>query len=183
MADDDLQLLEGIKNQQQASLEAFYRKYENSVYRFALSKLNNSFDASDIVNEVMMEVWKNAHRFEGRSKISTWLLGIAHHKIIDLFRKRKKNEVDIDEANDIEDGSFDMEQVLQGIENSKFIQKCLERLKGDHKQAVHLLFFKDYSYDEIAEVIDCPVGTVKSRIHHAKVSLKKCLQKFIQAGS
>ncbi|MFK7815057.1 MAG: RNA polymerase sigma factor [Gammaproteobacteria bacterium] len=183
MADDDLQLLEGIKNQQQASLEAFYRKYENSVYRFALSKLNNSFDASDIVNEVMMEVWKNAHRFEGRSKVSTWLLGIAHHKIIDLFRKRKKNEVDIDEANDIADDSFNMEQVLQGIENSKFIQKCLERLKGDHKQAVHLLFFKDYSYDEIAEVIECPVGTVKSRIHHAKVSLKKCLQKFIQAGS
>ena len=182
MPEDDLQLLEGIKNQKQSSLEAFYRNYENSVYRFALSKLNNTFDASDIVNEVMLEVWKSAHRFEGRSKVSTWLLGIAHHKIIDLLRKRKNNTVDIDDAPDVADDSFSMEQVMEGAENGTFIQKCLSKLKGDHKQAVHLLFFKDYSYEEISEVIECPVGTVKSRIHHAKISLKKCLQKLAQVG-
>ncbi len=183
MSSEDLQLLDGIKQQKQASLEAFYQKYENSVYRFALCKLNNSFDASDIVNEVMLEVWNSAYRFEQRSKVSTWLFGIAHHKIIDLLRKRKQNIVDIDQVNEITDETLNMEQVLEGADNRNLIQQCMKKLKGDHKQAIHLLFFNDYSYEEIAEVIECPVGTVKSRIHHAKLSLKKCLQRLIQAGS
>lgn len=173
----DTELLELIKLKDTSALDIFYRRYENIIYRFSLKKLNNEFDASDIVNTVMLEVWNTAHRFEGRSKVSTWLIGIANHRIIDLLRKRKHGEVDIDEAVDISDENIDMHKVIESIETRRFIDDCLSNLGGDHKQAMQLLFFSDASYEEIADALDCPIGTVKSRIFHAKTALKKCLEK------
>lgn len=174
---DDIELLNGIKNKDMTSMEAFYRLHENTIYRFSLKKLRNEFDASDIVNTVMLEVWNTAHRFEGRSKVTTWLIGIANHRIIDLIRKRKKDEVDIDEASNISDDSVDMQKVVEISQTRRFIDFCLEKLSGDHKQVLQLLFFNEASYDEISEALGCPVGTIKSRLHHAKTLLKKCLEK------
>ncbi|MGH1439069.1 MAG: RNA polymerase sigma factor [Cellvibrionaceae bacterium] len=174
---DDIELLNGIKNKDMASMEAFYRLYENIVYRFSMKKLNNEFDASDIVNTVMLEVWNTAHRFEGRSKISTWLIGIANHRIIDLLRKKKKGEVDIDEASGISDDSVDMQKVVEASQTRRFIDFCLEKLSGDHKQVLQLLFFNEASYEEISDALECPIGTIKSRLYHAKTLLKKCLEK------
>jgi len=148
---DDIELLNGIKNKDMTSMEAFYRLHENTIYRFSLKKLRNEFDASDIVNTVMLEVWNTAHRFEGRSKVTTWLIGIANHR--------------------------DMQKVVEISQTRRFIDFCLEKLSGDHKQVLQLLFFNEASYDEISEALGCPVGTIKSRLHHAKTLLKKCLEK------
>ena len=82
MTQEDRELLQRMAEGDQSALDAFYRAYEGRVYRFIRSKLNDSFDASDVLNEVMFEVWRNAGRFEGRSSVSTWVLGIAHHKTI-----------------------------------------------------------------------------------------------------
>ncbi|HIC81453.1 MAG TPA: sigma-70 family RNA polymerase sigma factor, partial [Kiloniellaceae bacterium] len=75
-----------MANGDQTALDDFYRQYEGRVYRFIRSKLNDSFDAADVLNEVMFEVWRSAGRYEGRSAVSTWVLGIAHHKAIDRIR-------------------------------------------------------------------------------------------------
>lgn len=181
MDNDDIQLLNGIKSKDMAAMEGFYRRHENLIYRFALKKLNNEFDASDIVNTVMMEVWNTADRFEGRSKVSTWLVGIASHRIIDLIRKRKADHVDIDEVEPIPDTSAesDMQKVLAASQTRRFIDDCLAKLSGDHKQVLQLLFFQEANYEDIAQALACSLGTVKSRIYHAKQLLKKCLEKRI----
>lgn len=179
---NELHLLEGIKKRQQSSLEAFYDKYENTVYRFALSRLNNTFDAADIVNQVMLEVWNSAHKFENRSKVTTWLLGIANHRIIDKLRKIKKNEVTVDEIENLQDDNVKLDFELTNSQHNVYIQQCLRGLKGDHKHILHLLFFNDLSYGEISQVIGCPVGTIKSRVFHAKNTMKKCVQRLLQSG-
>lgn len=179
MNSDDIDLINGIKARNVSSMEALYRRYENTIYRFSLKKLNNEFDASDIVNTVMMEVWNTAHRFEGRSKVSTWLFGIANHRIIDLLRKRKHQEVDIDEAVEVLDDDIDMQKVVEVSQTRRFIDYCLSKLSGDQKQVLQLLFFNDASYEDISDALECPVGTVKSRIYHAKLAIKKCLEKRV----
>jgi RNA polymerase sigma-70 factor (ECF subfamily) len=173
----DTELLERIKMKDTSALDTFYRRYENLIYRFSLKKLNNESDASDIVNTVMLEVWNTAHRFEGRSKVSTWLISIANHRIIDLLRKFRIKEVDIDVVIEIADEHIDMHKVVESLETRHFIDECLSNLGSDHKQAMQLLFFSDASYEEISVELDCPIGTVKSRIFHAKMALKKCLER------
>ena len=88
MSGDPKDLLQRIADGDEDALGAFYRLFEGRIYRFALSRLNDVFDAADILNEVMFEVWRGAARFEGRSAVSSWVLGIAHHKTIDRLRKR-----------------------------------------------------------------------------------------------
>ena len=180
-----IELLNKIATGQQSALESFYQLYEPRVYRYALSRLNDSFEAADTLNEVMMEVWKYAERFEGRSKVSTWLLGITHHKVYDRLRKRKKSnlEDDIDDFTDhlTDDNQVNMEHVLAGADDADMIQNCMKKLSGAHREVIHLAFFEDMHYQEIAQVSDCPEGTIKTRVFHAKQALKKCLTRLMAA--
>jgi len=70
-----------------------------------------------------------------------------------------------------------MHKVVEVSQTRRFIDFCLEKLSGDHKQVLQLLFFNEASYEEISEALECPVGTIKSRLHHAKTLLKICLEK------
>jgi len=157
-------------------MHEFFKIFAQIIYAFALSRLNVNADAADVVNDVMLQVWKNAHRFEGRSKVKTWVLGIANHKVLDVFRKRGR--VQFDELDDqIADESSDAGLAEIALaQDAKSIQHCMEKLSQSHRQVVHLAFFEDMPYPEIAETINCPTGTVKTRMMHAKNNLKRCLQ-------
>lgn len=180
-----IDLLDKIATGQQSALEDFYRLFESRVYHYALSRLNDSFDAADTLNEVMMEVWKHAGRFEGRSKVSTWLLGITHHKVYDRLRKRKHSHLqdDIDDhANQLSDeGHVPMDKVLAGVEDAELVSRCMEKLSDSHREVIHLAFFEDMHYQDIASIAKCPEGTVKTRVYHAKQALKNCLAKLMIA--
>jgi RNA polymerase sigma-70 factor (ECF subfamily) len=182
MADVDQQartLLLDIAGRDQPSLEAFYALFETTVYRFALSRLNDSHAASDILNEVMMEVWKSAGRFKGQSRVSTWLLGITLHKVIDHDRKQTRHKAqELDEnviANMVDNSDIDHAQVMVGVQDAEALQQCVQGLPDNHREVIHLAFFEDLGYEEIAAIVECPLGTVKSRVYHAKSMLKKCL--------
>jgi RNA polymerase sigma-70 factor (ECF subfamily) len=182
MEDTDQQartLLLRIAAGHEPSLVSFYGIFEPTVYRFALSRLNDSHAASDILNEVMMEVWKSAERFKGQSRVSTWLLGITYHKVIDYIRKQarhKAEELDENMTEKMVDHSdIDLAQVIEGAQDAKAVQQCVQGLPDNHREVIHLAFFEDLGYEEIATIVDCPQGTVKSRVYHAKSMLKKCL--------
>src|SRR3546814_9204661 len=122
----------------QSALDAFYRAYEGRVYRFIRSRLNDSFDAADVLNEVMFEVWRNASRFEGRSSVSTWVLGIAHHKTIDRIRRRKPGEsVELDPEL-AEEGTPNAAETLSAAQVAEQVRRCVEHLSGAHRSVVHL---------------------------------------------
>ena len=87
MPDRDQQLLLEIAVGSQSAMEQLYQNFESRLYHFALNRLHDNFEAADVVNEVMLQVWRGAGRFQGRSKVSTWIFGIAHNKIVDRLRK------------------------------------------------------------------------------------------------
>ena len=179
MVDDAHSLLQAIANNDEKAMSQFYDQFHSVVYNFALKRMREPADAAEVLNLVMLEVWKTAQRFEGRSKVQTWLLGITHHKIIDSLRKIGRHEGEEIPAHlEDEDQNSALDLVALG-ENAEFIRYCMERLSDDHREVIHLAFFEDLIYTEIAEIIERPEGTVKTRMYHAKISLKKCLEKLI----
>ena len=170
-------MLDRIATGSQAALEDFYHAYEHSVYRYAHLKLNDPHEAADILNEVMLEVWNGAQRFEGRSKVSTWVLGIARHKILDRQRARRPDTTDVDAREDLEDtGSPDPVDLSAADEQAEEIRRCLQELSDRQREVVYLTYYQGLSYPEIAVIADCPEGTVKTRMFHARKVLQRCLE-------
>ncbi len=176
----NIALLRRIATGSEQALSEFYQTFHSSVYAFALKLLKDPVDAAEILNIVMMEVWRCAKRFEGRSRVRTWLMGITHHKIIDKLRKRGRHKTEEIDPNIPDENSSVVLDAIVSAENTGFIRRCMEKLSDAHHQVVHLTFFEDLSYPEIAQILDCPLGTVKTRMFHAKQLLKKCLARLIK---
>lgn len=175
-------LLTAIAGGDESSMEELYAMFEKDVYAFARARLDDAHAAADIVNEVMLVVWRTAGRFQGSSKVRTWLLGITNNKVLDALRRRgKRLHEELDEG--IEDASSETgEHVVASAQNSRSVRTCLKALTDRHRQVVHLAFFEDLSYGEIAEIVDCPPGTVKTRMYHARILLKRCLERMGLTG-
>jgi RNA polymerase sigma-70 factor (ECF subfamily) len=181
---NDLELIEHIKKGDKQAFDEFYRRFEKKVYHFIRQKLNDPFEAYDILHEVFLDVWRKADGFEGRSKVSTWVFGIAFNKSIDRLRKRTVDQLDEDKHETMaDDEGLSPMELLNATEEATFLQKCVEALSEAQRMVVHMAFFEDLSYPEIAAIIDRPEGTVKTRIFHAKQALKRCVEKFTGARS
>jgi RNA polymerase sigma-70 factor (ECF subfamily) len=178
--DEHIALLHRIAAGSEQALREFYKTFHSSVYAFALKLLKDPVDAAEILNEVMLEVWRCAKRFEGRSRARTWVMGITHHKIIDQLRKRGRHKTEEIDSNIPDENSSVVLDAIVGAETAIFIRRCMEKLSNAHLQVVHLTFFEDLSYPEISQILNCPLGTVKTRMFHAKQLLKKCLARIMK---
>lgn len=173
---DHSEILSQIAAGNEAAMENFYRSYSGVVYQFAFRTLRNGADAAEIVNEVMMEVWRKADSFAGKSKLKTWLLGITHHKAVDALRRKIRH--DADEWNpDIatEENTCSFQDLKTSTQNREHVDECVSQLKDGQRQVVYLTFFEELPYPEIAAILEIPVGTVKTRMLHAKQLLMRCL--------
>lgn len=180
MASDPLAaLLPRIAAGDKHALSGLYRALEKPVYKFIRSRLNDPFESSDILHDVFMEVWRSAGRFEGRSKVQTWVFGIAYRKVIDHFRKQGRQVV-TDDIPETVDDTVDTEASLAAGQEAAHLRHCLDTLKDEHRSAISLAFYEDMTYGEIAEITGVPEGTVKTRIFHAKKLLLHCLSGLIE---
>lgn len=175
----DEELLQKIARQDRAAFDLFYKRHEKRIYHFIQKKLNDSFEAYDILHEVFMEIWKKADRFEGRSKVSTWYFGIAFNKSVDRLRKKMPDQFSEDSDEDfVDEEMLSPMELVNATEESSLIAKCVNALGAAQRAVVQLAFYEDLSYPEIAKIIGRPEGTVKTRIFHAKQALKLCISKF-----
>ena len=172
--EEDLELVAQIANGDRKAMRSFYDTYSDPVYRFAKVWLADPFEASDIMHETMMEVWKSAGRFGGRSSAKTWVFSIAKNKSIDRNRKGGRTVLQDPDPNIVDD-SPTPHAILDAFQDAKRVRACVDALSPAHKTAVHLAFYEDLTYREIAEMEDCPAGTIKTRIMHAKKLLMRCL--------
>ena len=112
---------------------------------------------------------------KGRSSLKTWIFSIAKNKSID--RNRKSSRIDYtDENTDIEDVTLTAVDVLAISQEANTVREAVAQLKPEHRRAIHLSFFEDLTYKEIAEIEGCPEGTIKTRILYAKRNLQHILQ-------
>ena len=173
---DAIELLGAIAGGSETALAEFYRLYHARIYSFIVRRVHNGADAADVLNEVMMEVWRHAAAFQGRSQVLTWVLGIAHHKTVDCLRRRSPH-VELEDVveDNLEDERDGTPEILMRQQDAALMRYCIEKLSDTHRAVVHLAFFQELNYTEIAKILACPEGTVKTRMFHAKQNLKNCL--------
>ena len=176
---DDAQLIAAIAKGDQKAMHQFYQRYSGIVYQFAFKTAQNGADAAEIMNTVMLEVWRSADRFRGDSKVKTWLLGITHNRAVDSLRSTLRHDSDdIDDHPNEEDSACPIDEVLSASRQINLVQRCMKQLKSHHRQVVHLTLFEELSYPEIGKILDLPNGTVKTRMMHARNLLQRCLSGF-----
>ena len=181
-------LIRKAKQGDMLAFEELILKHEKIVYNLALRMMNHSEDAQDIAQEVFLKAYRSLANFDERSAFSTWLYRITHNTCIDEMRKRKgKQTYSLEEELENEDGSMQRqvadagatpeESLLRAEQKSEILQ-ALDTLSEEHKAAVVLRDVKGLSYEEIAEILELSLGTVKSRINRARNQLKSEILKI-----
>lgn len=140
--------------------------------RYFLLKLSPRPDrVEDFAQETWVEVLRQLPRLKEAAAFTTWLYRIAHSKVMLDGRRRGREpnmSAGVEDVTDKEDASFSPEEAAQ-------IHAALDQLEPTHREVLVLRFLEDMSYEDISEIVDCPVGTVRSRIHYAKARLKQLL--------
>jgi RNA polymerase sigma factor (sigma-70 family) len=167
-------LVAAIAGGDRAAFKALYTSLEGPLYRFIRLKLNDPHRSADIMHDVFLEVWRNAAAFRGQSNARTWIFAIAWRKVMDVFRQSSRITYQESLPEQI-DETTDTERALAAAEDARAVRECLRGLSAEHRIAVELTFFEEMSYSDIAETLNVPAGTVKSRVFHAKQLLLRCL--------
>jgi len=150
------------------AMRLLFARHNVRVFRFLIRMVGNEATAEDLLNEVFVHVWRTADRFEARSQVSTWILGIARYKALTALRSRSFDELDDEVAESIEDSADDPETTMQKTERSAILQACLAQLSSAHREVVDLVYYHEQSIEEVARIIGVPQNTVKTRVFHAR---------------
>ena len=174
-------LLARVAHKDEAALADLYRQLSRPICAFALRRLSDPVAADEIVVETMYEVWRHGDRFAGQSRVTTWVLGIARHKILDRLRQRGSHLMEElgEEAELVPDTGPDSFLRIADRQQAAQIALCLEALPDEQRECIHLVFYEDMSLVEVAEIQDCPANTVKTRLFHARRKMRLCLERQI----
>ncbi len=173
----DEELVKAVARGSRTAFDALYARYERPLYRYIRSLARTSDSTEEILNDVMLEVWRGAARYAGRSRVSTWIFGIAHHKTIDRLRRRRPDSVELDS---IATRSREPDATGDAVAAEAFVRAvalALEELPAEQRAVVELAFGMGYGYRDIAEIVQCPVNTVKTRVFHARRALQTILER------
>jgi RNA polymerase sigma-70 factor (ECF subfamily) len=185
-------LLKRITEKDQKAFEEFYYLYAEGFGRFLMKMLKQREWVDEAVNDVMLTVWQTAGRYDPeKGRLSTWLFGISHNKGLKLLERNGRyreesledNDVGIDNNEERVGGSYgstitsnsEPERVVMGWELGDAMSWAFGKLSPDHQAVIELCFTEDFTYQEIADIVDCPLNTVKTRLFHARKRLAEML--------
>ena len=186
MTTSDETLIERILNGDALAFEQLVGRYEQKVFNIAFRMSGDREDALDLSQESFIRAYRALNRFEGQSAFSTWLFRIVTNTCIDALRKRKRQPVVVlstDSSIETDDGEYQIEfpapsdqnpeELVLGTELREQLQYALSRLSEEHRLALVLRDVEGYTYEEIAEILEINIGTVKSRINRARLSMRE----------
>ncbi len=176
--DPEAALVARVAAREQAAFAELYAIYRRRLARFLGRFLASPDTIDETINDVMFVVWQDATRFELRSKVSTWILGIAWRKALKALQRQKRVAVPLDEPE--QPGRPDDAAGL--LENREWLRRALDRLAPEQRLVVELTFFVGCSYKEIAAIANCPLNTVKTRMFHARHKLRDILTSIDSAA-
>lgn len=185
MGHDEQVLLEKAKAGDVSAFEELIESYQKKIYNLSYRIIGNYDDAADMAQEVLIRIFRSIASFKGQSSFSTWIYRITTNVCLDEIRRKKnKKIISLDEEIRMEDGeikrqimSDDLQPdaVAEQEELRSIVSNAINSLPDDHRLVITLRDIQGLSYDEISTVLDCPIGTVKSRISRARLALKKLL--------
>lgn len=183
-----LQDYELVQKALQGDEKAFARllsRYKDTIYFMLLKMLNNRSDAEDLTIEAFGKAFKNLHQYSPTYAFSTWLFKIASNNCIDFLRKRKGITISIESDDEhsemsevarIKSKDLNPEEKLIRKQKAILLQKVVRRLKPHYQELVELRYFREMSYEEIAEELNLPLGTVKAQLFRARQMLFKLIE-------
>ena len=176
---NEIELLQRINAGDQQALSTFYQQFANLVYGLAMRVAQNPTLAEEITQDTFLKVWNQAHRWDPeRGSVTTWLMTITRYTAIDRLRKEKSRApwtaIDLDDVLGFlgKDSPFDDPAWHDG----RLIRSLIQQLPPDQQQALELSFFSALSHTEIAEQLQLPLGTVKSRVRRGLQNLRDLWQ-------
>ncbi|MBZ9660558.1 sigma-70 family RNA polymerase sigma factor [Mesorhizobium sp. ESP-6-4] len=172
----DRALVDRVAKGDRAAVRLLFMRHHARIYRFVARQTGSEMMADDITNEVFLELWKQAPSFEGRSEVSTWLLGIARFKALSMLRKKKEDWIDDDDAAQVPDGADTPEVVTMKEDKAAALRRFVDALPEEHRTVIDLAYYHGQSVTEIGEVLDIPVATVKTRMFYARKKLGEALK-------
>lgn len=171
---DEARLMARVCAHDLAAFEELYRRYRPRLARFLSNLLRRPQMVEEVLNDTMMVVWNRPDSFNGASRLSTWIFAIAYRKAL---KARHREDEPIEDAHAHErvspDAGPDHQVSQQRVQRALF--GAIGQLSPDHRAVVDLTYFHGADYREIAEIMDCPVDTVKTRMFHARRHLKRIL--------
>ena len=169
LSDDTLirQIAEGNK----LAMRALFARHQVRVYRFVVRIVRDAALAEDVVSEVFVDAWQHAGRYEGRSTVSTWLLGIARHKALTACNRRSTESIDSDAAMNVVDATNNPEAALGQKDTGTVIRGCIAALSPEHAEIIDLVYYQEKSIREIVDILCIPENTVKTRMFYARKRL------------
>lgn len=180
------QLISRSKKGDISAFEELINKYERKAYNIAYRMMSNEEDAKDAAQEAFIKIYKSIKGFREESLFSTWLYKIVTNVCLDELRKKKKNEavsLEVSVESDKGTAYFELgaeedtpEDYYERKEKSQLILNTIHSLKEDYKVIIILRDIQGFSYEEIASILNCSLGTVKSRINRARNVLKDKLK-------
>jgi RNA polymerase sigma-70 factor (ECF subfamily) len=174
MIEADLLLVKRAQKGDADAFESLYNQHLKRIYNIAWRMMGNGADAEDIAQEVMLKAWRALPAFKLDSAFGTWLYRIATNACCDELRRRKAKTVSVEEMH--ENGR---ELEIEGFEESSTtggsIAWAIGKLGEEYRAALVLRDIEGYSYEEIAEILRCPIGTVRSRINRAREQMRNML--------
>ncbi len=183
--DCEQELIKRAQNGDVAAFESLIEEYQKRIFSIAYRMVSNPEDAADLTQEVIVKIFKNLDKFQGNAKFSTWVYRIATNTCLDELKKNKRyTTYSLDKEIETEEGSLmgelpdkgpTPEQAAEKKAIQTAVREAIGKLPTDHKKVMILRDLQGLSYEEIADVVGCSVGTVKSRISRARENLKKIL--------
>jgi RNA polymerase sigma-70 factor (ECF subfamily) len=171
---DDISLLERIRQRDQAAMSELFDRHSRAVFSVAVHILKDDGHAEDVMQEIFFQIWRNSDSFvQGRGSLGAWLVVVARNRSIDLLRRRKPTD-------SVEDvvlaAPFNLAADAEHNAVMEKVHKVLQDLPPEQQRSMELAFFEGLSHSEIAEKTGDPLGTVKTRIRLALITLRKAFQ-------
>ncbi len=179
-------LLARIGQQDGKAFEQVYAHYHARVYAFVRHLHGHEADAQEITQDVFFALAQKPQAFSWQSSFGTWLTALAKNKVMDFWRKRgRQPRLESDDNHpscDWADGSGDPQSQAIELEDEQAVERCREALPVEQKEALYWVNYMGTSVTQVAQLQQCPEGTVKSRLHKARQSVRLCLERWHGKG-
>lgn len=170
---EEQKIIEDISKGDEEAFRILYENTAKNVYYYILRLVNDKELAEDLLIETYTQVWMSAKNFKGDSKVLSWIFSIARNLTMNEI---KKKDYHLLELMDTESECAQQFSITCQREISSIMKFALERLSPKHREILDLIFIHDFTYEEIAKILNIPINTVKTRIFYAKKKLKEILK-------
>lgn len=183
-AQRDFMLVQRANVGDQKAYAELMERYRDAIYYMLLKMVNNTSDAEDLTIEAFGKAFKNIKQYTPNFAFSTWLFKIATNNCIDFIRKRKANHISLDHndeehekaSHDVQAPVLDPEESMINEQKIKMMHSIVSKLKPRYRKLIELRYFNEFSYEEIAEELELPIGTVKAQLFRARELLYNILK-------